>query len=546
VTGIQPYRDSVIVGDDPPLRPRRWAQLPTGQDSVVAVPHRGRLFWVWGDTLQLGLPYGILRTTAATSALPGRPGVDPEIGIELRYFTDRFTLRPMVDDPHPVIWLSALRSVPDADGEDKLFATYRKIEAPILTVERGLAAYDDADRKFRLVEAYPPDARLLPDGHVFRYQEDGVPYLQYDFDVRGVDHADAVRDFQSYEAFTPARPGAMLSEGAAVLDRDAAGRLRWGWKRDAPQIPQETWQQLEAAGAVTPEERPFRLLDVDTGETIVPHHGSIQWSAHRQRWIMIRGQRGGPSSYVGEVYYFEGDTPLGPWAYGRKILTHSRPVVKPLDPDARETYSFYNPMQHPEFDQDGGREIFFEGTLSQIFANPPAPRIPDYDYNQMMYKLELDDARLFLPVPVYRTPGDPAPYGTLRHVLADAGPRRWPTRLPAEIAFFAPDRSRAGTVPVRMDPATARLVLDPEATPDAALFHCAPGDSPPPATAPLYEHADVGGSWTYGTEPSAAASVLCHVWPAPVDYGASLLAHSDRPRDRLEAGAGSVPAVFGQ
>jgi hypothetical protein len=97
-----------------------------------------------------------------------------------------------------------------------------------------------------------------------------------------------------------------------------------------------------------------------------------------------------------------------------------------------------------------------------------------------------------------------------------------------------------------MDPATARLVLDPEATPDAARFHCAPGDPPPPATVPLYEQTDAGGSWTYGTEPSAAAGVLCHVWPAPVDYGASLLGHTDRPHDRLEERAGSVPAVFGQ
>ncbi|MEN8160898.1 MAG: hypothetical protein ABFS41_12565, partial [Myxococcota bacterium] len=190
VTGVGRYRDSLLVGDTPPFRPKPQGQLPTGADSVLTVSHRGRLFWVWGDTRQLTLPYGIFRSTAATSLPSDRPGVDPERGIDLRYFGGRTGLRPMIDDPHPVIWLSALRSVPDASGKAKLFATYRKIEAPLDTVEQGLAEYDDAGRRFRLVAAYPPDAPMVPDGHAFRYREDGVAYVQYDWGVRGRDHAD--------------------------------------------------------------------------------------------------------------------------------------------------------------------------------------------------------------------------------------------------------------------------------------------------------------------------------------------------------------------
>ena len=90
---------------------------------------------------------------------------------------------------------------------------------------------------------------------------------------------------------------------------------------------------------------------------------------------MIVVQRGGKSSFLGEVWYAEADAPEGPWQDARKILTHDR-------------YSFYNPVQHPLFDQDGGRTIYFEGTYSTTFSreNDPTPR---YDYNQMMYRLDV-------------------------------------------------------------------------------------------------------------------------------------------------------------
>ena len=226
---------------------------------------------------------------------------------------------------------------------------------------------------------------------------------------------------------------------------------------------------------------------------------------------MIRGQSGG-SSMLGEIYYFEGDTPLGPWAYGRKIITHSRTGRGADGRSVRETYSFYNPMQHPEFDRAGGREIFLEGTFTTAFADAVAPRIPAYDYNQIMYKLHLDDARLFLPVPVYRAPGDPPSYRT-RDALLEHGL--------GEVAFFAPDRPRAGTLPVReVQPdarAGPRLVAGAQEQEGPTRFHCAPSGDAPPGTVPLYEQVDGRGRFTYTTAPaSGAATIVCNVWPAPV------------------------------
>ena len=112
---------------------------------------------------------------------------------------------------------------------------------------------------------------------------------------------------------------------------------------------------------------------------------------------MIICEAGG-TSFLGEVWYAEADTPLGPWVYARKVVTHNK-------------YSFYNPKQHPMFDQDGGRLIFFEGTYTHTFSgNDDAT--PRYDYNQIMYRLDLADPRLNFPVPIYRLAGGgfgPAP-----------------------------------------------------------------------------------------------------------------------------------------
>ena len=109
------------------------------------------------------------------------------------------------------------------------------------------------------------------------------------------------------------------------------------------------------------------------------HGGSVNWNAFRKRWILVAVQQGG-TSFLGEVWYAEADSPTGPWGKATKIVTHDR-------------YSFYNPVQRPFFDQDGGRLIYFEGTYAQTFSgNPDAT--PWYDYNQIMYRLDLSEPRL--------------------------------------------------------------------------------------------------------------------------------------------------------
>jgi hypothetical protein len=50
-------------------------------------------------------------------------------------------------------------------------------------------------------------------------------------------------------------------------------------------------------------------------------------------------------------------------------------------------------VHHPFFDQDGGRTIYFEGTYCNTFSGNPE-QTARYDYNQVMYRLDLADPRL--------------------------------------------------------------------------------------------------------------------------------------------------------
>ena len=53
-------------------------------------------------------------------------------------------------------------------------------------------------------------------------------------------------------------------------------------------------------------------------------------------------------------------------------------------------------VMHPFFTQEDGRVIYFEGTNTDSFTS--AKNItPRYNYNQIMYRLRLDDPRLKLP-----------------------------------------------------------------------------------------------------------------------------------------------------
>jgi len=234
-------------------------------------------------------------------------------------------------------------------------------------------------------------------------------------------------DLKNYEALTCVAGDGKLRGKETELDRNAAGRPRYSWKPGADRLPAGGVRALVSTGKLKPEESWINLRDLDTGAAIEAGRGSVYWNAFRQRWVMI------VSAKPGEIWFAEGDTPVGPWAYARRVLSH-------------DDYNFYNPTQHPFFDQDAGRLIYFEGTYTTSFSSAKE-KTPRYDYNQIMYRLSLDDPRLSLPAPVYRVQ---SAEGKTRYLMRESVDAEKAWKSIQEVAFFAvpPTRKRAGLTPI--------------------------------------------------------------------------------------------------
>ena len=509
LTGGGIYADSVLVGRPVPTRAPVLNGLVFGSDSVLNTVYRGKIYWFWGDTSRPAYPLGNFHVPGATSVLPKDGGLDPGVGVDLTYFLDdqgfaKPTAQMPGDGP---TWISSLVTLPDAAGVERMFASYAKIKPGSLeTYERGLVVFNDEKQAFEKVVVLDLAAPLFPEGHPFKHRVDGVGYVYFPtpYPLTRV-RADvaALQRLSDYEAYTCLVEGSRAA--SPELDRDADGRLRYGWKKNTPPLRQDAQAKLIEAGTLKASEALLGLQDRDTGKTVLAHGASVYWNAFRQRWVMITVEFYG-TSLLGEVWYAEADTPLGPWVYAIKVVTHDR-------------YSFYNPKQHPVFAQDGGRVIFFEGTYTNSFSGNP-DQTPRYEYNQVMYRLDLADPRLALPVPVYGS-------------SADAGAESMGlTRRRGPVAFFALDRTVAGSVAMlRRKTADGGFVLRSSTSAeagekDATVFHALPADTkePPATTVPLYEWvSENGGPAQYAIDPGEprpgyrrSAEPVCRVWRNPL------------------------------
>jgi hypothetical protein len=393
ITGQGIYRDTALLGRKPPIaHPLLNAEI-TGQDSVLNAIYRGKLYWFFGDTNRLSYALGRFKTTGATTGLPTT--IDPAAGFDLDYFAgpDGFA-RDMAPVPgEGVVWLSGLVTLPDESGRERMLAFYQRRRGLEATLENGFVIYDDEQVRFDKHHEVPIDPPFFPTGCPFRARGDGDGYVYFTAPypaLRVKADMTSYLDLSSYEAYTCLVRGTRHGgekKTPPQLDRDASGRLVWAWKKDTPPLGPRDQQALIAAGQMTREESPFRLHDADGGKPILLHGGSCHWNDYRRKYVMIASEGFG-ATMLGEVWFSESDRPEGPWRSARKIITHAN--------KAGDAHDFYNPVHHAFFDRDGGRTIYLEGTYVNTFSGNPHPT-PYYEYNQIMYRLDLADPRLRLP-----------------------------------------------------------------------------------------------------------------------------------------------------
>ncbi len=538
VTGQGIYSDSVLTRQPVPLKSPVLNGQVIGQDSVDTCIHHGRLFWFWGDTGRPSYPLGHFAMAGAVSDLPDRGGLDPAVGVNLEYFVDENGFsRPLCPlKEGGLIWLDGFLTVTDNAGLERIVAKYARLKDLGTTLEIGLVAFNEATQSFGPLLRCDPNSHRLPSpdfGHAFGVSVDGRQYyyfaLPFPLTVRMRVEAtwDSVTDPNRYEILTAISRGeAVPALRPAGVPPAAENKGRMPSPRRVPRLSSLEWVRygelaggtVESRAQVSAELRQERentlFYDVQSGRKVTPHGGSVYYNAYRRKWVAIFVEAGGESSYLGEVWYAEADTPVGPWAYARKVATHNK-------------YSFYNPKHHPYFDQKGGREIFFEGTYSFTFSGSLENATPRYDYNQIMYRLNLDDPRLVMLAPVYQTrDGNGRKDYLLRDGVQTAD--KWDSVESVPFYAIEPDRAGSNFIPIYAQKTgdVNRLTAErPGGSVQPLFYALPPGDLSKENSwvVHLYEyrHAD-NEQYRYSTEPQLpeegwvrAEVPLCRVWKSP-------------------------------
>lgn len=340
VTGAGLYAESEKLGEKP-LVPESGI---VGCDSVQTAVHRGRLHWIWGDSNLARYPLGIFHASSATTAPQPLKSLEPPLELPLDYFRDPSGQpRGVANLPgRGPTWLFGLVSLDDAGGISHLVATYVKVDAPLTAWQRGLCEWNETTQQFEVKrvlwnkEDDTPEPKI-PHGHTAFWTDDvGQKWVLFGNPLP------VLKFPATYEAWSdPAK-----------------------------------WESIDA---------PKQLTSAD-GVKVLPHSGSIAWNGYRQRWVTIFMEAFGKPSGFGEIWYAEATSPFGPWENAVKVLSH-------------QNYSFYNPQVHAEFTSDDSPHLFFEATYTTLFAGPSnasslSPSYPQatprYDYNQILYRLDLD------------------------------------------------------------------------------------------------------------------------------------------------------------
>ena len=309
-----------------------------GSDSAQCVQYHGGLFWLWGDTNVPRYPLGIFSCAGALSEL-SKEELRPPLRLPLQYAVDD-SGRPRAVAPisgDGPTWIFGLTVMRDQDGSERIGGYYSKIRGFLSAYETGLAVWSDEKGVFERER-------------VLWRETEGRPLPQ------------------------------TAPSGQSTVWRDASGEEWFLFGNPFPYLRChanfEAWKDPRKWEKLSPQQQVTGL----DGKVVVPHTGAIGFHPWRNRWVAVFVQKAGAPSDFGEVWYAEADQPTGPWGHTVKILSH-------------DNYTFYNPRLHLEFTPEGKPWLYFEGTYTVLFSKNTTPT-PRYDYNQILYRLDLDDPAL--------------------------------------------------------------------------------------------------------------------------------------------------------
>ncbi len=382
ITGAGRYRDSSLAGTtgvDNCLPGR-----VIGLDSAIPVWWRNQLFCFWGDTLTTDR----LNLSASGGIVELADGSDPTLPVQVNYFSDNegYAL-PMIDTGSPgFVWVETVLPLQYGRHGEILAARYVKHKTLEEAVETGFAVFQPAARKFSVIRRiksgrHHKSAHAVAVTHAGRPRFAVQPWEITEPDLKNFMNPASYINYTCLEQVSGAGEIQLGGQSYRVR-RNRAGRPVFSWVQGGLPCSPVVQKTLLQAGLLQNDENWLQLTEIGSGRKNSDFSGSISWNSFREQWIMIT------QGHTGEIWYAQADTFTGPWLYAKRVVEH-------------DSYNFYNPVHHPWYDRDGGKTIFFEGTYTSFFTrdNYKSPRA---DYNQVMYRLQLDQPSLLLPKPVYR------------------------------------------------------------------------------------------------------------------------------------------------
>ncbi|WP_145303188.1 hypothetical protein [Planctopirus ephydatiae] len=374
-----------------PKEPSTEARI-AGCDSVLVARYRNQLHWFWGDTPVLEYPLGNFHMTGANTPLPSEvPPLDQQPPFYHYFVKPDGAVKPMMPMPGDgPTWMGGLFTIRDTTSQERMVAGYSKIRNGLESYRWGLAVWNDGENQFEPLCEFPAGKSFYPisQNHVLQTttepEDDRYFYFCQPFPlVRVLKTWDAIQSIDRYESYTC--EAAHSTEESPALDRDAHGLLKYEWKSGFKPLTSARLQQWIKLGLLKEQESLIALTDCSTGKPIEVHYGSTSWNPYRKQYITIFSQLHGekskdrPASTLGNVWLTEAPSLTGPWSKATLLATHGH-------------YSFYNPLQHPEFSEQKGRIIYFEGTFTKSFSGL-TESVPLYEYNQLMYRVDLEHVK---------------------------------------------------------------------------------------------------------------------------------------------------------